>query len=159
MSNTTEEYNLIIKNIIDNPTVRQMDNFRQHYNISCFEHCKNVSFISYKICKKLNLDYTAAAKAGMLHDLFLYDWRKKEDGRKGLHAFTHPKTALDNSKKLFELSKKEEDIILKHMWPVTLKLPKYPESYIITFVDKYSAIMESLQYYSKIFPFTRNKLN
>lgn len=158
MLNITEEYNLIIKDIIENPTVKQMENFRQHYDISCYEHCKNVSFISYKLCKKLNLDYTAAAKAGMLHDLFLYDWRKRQNGRKGLHAFTHPQTALINSKKLFELSKKEEDIILKHMWPVTLKLPKYPESYIITFVDKYSAIMESLRYYIKVLSF-KNYVN
>ncbi len=87
----------------------------------------------------------------MLHDLFLYDWRYKENERKGLHAFTHPKTALENSKELFDLSPKEEDIILKHMWPVTIQLPKYPESYIVTLVDKYSAICESFKYYRKIF--------
>lgn len=147
MLNDTKEFDEIIEDITNNETVQQMKNFKQHYDTSCYEHCKNVAFISYKICKKLKLDYKAAARAGMLHDLFLYDWRKREDGRKGLHAFTHPKTALENSKKYFELTKKEEDIILKHMWPVTIKLPKYPESYIITLVDKYSAICESTGHY------------
>jgi len=33
------------------------------------------------ICKKYNLDYASAARAGMVHDLFLYDWRKRENGR------------------------------------------------------------------------------
>ena len=149
--NKLNEFKLIIHDIMQNPTVQEMKLYRQHYETSCFAHCFNVSFISYKICKKLKLDYKSVARAAMLHDLFLYDWRYKENERKGLHAFTHPKTALENSKELFDLSTKEEDIILKHMWPVTIQLPKYPESYIVTLVDKYSAICESFKYYRKIF--------
>ena len=81
----------------------------------------------------------------MVHDLFLYDWRKRQDDRKGLHAFTHPRTAYENASKLFDLNEKEKDIILKHMWPVTVALPKYKESYILTLVDKYCALNESYQ--------------
>lgn len=147
MKKYNREFELIIKDIASNNTVKRMKNFNQHYDTNCFEHCIRVSYISYLICKKLKLNYKAAARAGMLHDLFLYDWRKRQDGRKGLHAFTHPKTALENSTKLFELSDIEKDIILKHMWPVTIKLPKYKESHIVTLVDKYSAITESLSYY------------
>lgn len=141
------EFEQIIEDIINNQTVQKMKNYNQHYDTSCYEHCRNVAYISYKICKKLKLDYKSAARAGMLHDLFLYDWRKRQDGRKGLHAFTHPKTAVQNAKKIFELNEKEEDIILKHMWPLTVKLPKYSESYVITIADKYSAICESCRYY------------
>ena len=83
----------------------------------------------------------------MLHDLFLYDWRFRQSNRKGLHAFTHPKTALNNSLKLFFLNNIEKDIILKHMWPVTIKLPKYKESYIVSCIDKYCAICESINSY------------
>lgn len=144
------EFNFIINDIINNPTVLQMNNFKQHYETSCFEHCLNVSYYSYLICKKFNLDYVAAARSGMLHDLFLYDWRTKTNNRTGLHAFTHPKTALNNAKCEFDISKKEEDIILKHMWPVTLKLPKYRESYIITLVDKFCALKESFSYYKTL---------
>ena len=147
MSKEDKEFDLIIEEIVQNQTVQRMKEFRQHYDTSCFEHCKNVAFISYKICKKLNLDYKSAARAGMLHDLFLYDWRKRQDGRKGLHAFTHPRTALENSKKIFELNEKEEDIILKHMWPLTVKLPKYSESYVVTIADKYCALGESCGHY------------
>lgn len=149
MSINDKEFESIISEIAENDTVQKMRNFKQHYETSCYDHCLQVSYISYKICKKLNLNYTATARAAMLHDLFLYDWRKREDGRKGLHAFTHPQTALENSMKLFELSEKEQDIIAKHMWPVTPKLPKYPESYIVTLIDKYSAINESFKYYQK----------
>jgi uncharacterized protein len=145
-----EEFISIIKDIINNETVQEMKNFRQHYNTSCFDHCLCVSYYSYLICKKLHLDYKSVARAGMIHDLFLYDWRTRVNGRKGLHAFTHPKTALENSLKLFKLNNKEKDIILKHMWPVTIVPPKYLESYIITFVDKHCAISETFNDISKI---------
>ena len=79
----------------------------------------------------------------MLHDLFLYDWRKREPNRKGLHAFTHGKTACENACKLFDLNEKEKDMIIKHMWPVTVAFPKSLEGFILTFVDKYCAMSES----------------
>lgn len=138
------EFEEIIKDIVSNETVLKMQNFRQHYDTNCFEHCKNVAYYSYLICKKYGLDYRAVARAGMLHDLFLYDWRIKQPNRKGLHGFRHPKIALKNATKLFDLNKKEQDIIIKHMWPLTIILPKYKESYIIGFVDKYCAIKESI---------------
>ena len=141
------EFQEIIKPLIENETVQQMKNFRQHYNTSCFAHCYMASFYCYTICKKHHLDYKSVTRAAMLHDLFLYDWRKRQDGRKGLHGFTHPKTSLENAKKLFELSKKEEDIILKHMWPLTAKFPRYKESWVVIGVDKYCAIKESFNHY------------
>lgn len=143
----TTEFDSIIKDLVENKTVQKMKNYRQHYDTSCFEHCKNVAYYSYLICKKYNLDYVSAARAGMLHDLFLYDWRTKEDGRKGFHGFRHPRIALNNASELFELNVKEQDIILKHMWPITVVFPKYKESYIITLVDKYCAIQESIKAY------------
>lgn len=33
-------------------------------------------------------------------------------------------------------------MIVKHMWPLTVKLPKYAESYVIVAIDKYSAAVE-----------------
>lgn len=145
------EYVDIIKDLLEKDSVNQMKRYRQHYDVSTFEHCLNVSYISYKICKKLKLDYVSMARAALLHDLFLYDWRNHGVHKKitDKHAFTHPKCALENAKKITSLNEKEEDIILAHMWPVTIKLPKYKESYIITLVDKYSAIVEMINYYKK----------
>lgn len=135
----------IISDMIKNNTVKQMNDFKQHYETTCFEHCLVASYYCYLLCKKFNLDYISCSRAAMVHDLFLYDWRKRQNGRKGLHAFTHPQTAYDNASKLFDLNEKEKDIIVKHMWPVTLALPKYKESYILTLVDKYCALNESYQ--------------
>ena len=147
------EFYTIIRDLINNKTVQEMKNYRQHYSTTTFEHCFYVSYISYKICKRLRFDYISCARAAFLHDLFLYNWRNSSKNLNlgGLHAFIHPKIALRNANEIFDLNKKEQDIILKHMWPVTLAFPKYKESFIVTFVDKYSAIFESLKYYHSLF--------
>lgn len=142
---SNDEFIQMIDDLLNNDTVKQMKNFRQHYETSCFDHCLIASYYCYLYGKKFNLDYVSCARAAMLHDLFLYDWRKKQDDRKGLHAFTHPKTAYKNASKLFALNEKKKDIILKHMWPVTIALPKYKESYLLTLIDKYCALNESYQ--------------
>ena len=87
---------------------------------------------------------------GMLHDLFLYDWRKPQDNVDGFHAIEHPKIALKNAEKLFDLNKKEKDIILKHMWPLCSHMPRYKETFIITITDKLSALYEGILYFNKI---------
>lgn len=143
------EFEEIIKDITTNETVQKMKQFNQHCDVSCFDHCKHVAYINYLVCKKLKLDYVSAARAGMLHDLFLYDWRgsKKELGLERYHAFIHPEIALKNAEKIFDLNNKEKDIIVKHMWPVTFfSFPKHIESFIITISDKYCATMETLNY-------------
>lgn len=143
-----KEFYEIIKDLINNPTVLQMKNYKHHYNTSCYDHCLEVAYWSYLFCKKANLDYISVARAGMLHDLFLYNWRHSRKELNGWHAFVHPKIALENALKISNLSEKEKDIIVKHMWPVTFfNLPKYKESYVITIMDKISALKSCRDYY------------
>ena len=142
---SNKEFLEIIKPLIENHTVQEMRNYRQHFKTNCFDHCFLVSFYCYCICKKLHLDFVSAARAGMLHDLFLYDWREKSN-RKGFHAFTHGKSACQNACKLFDLNEKEKNMISTHMWPVTFSIPKSLEGLILTFVDKFCAIKESFYY-------------
>jgi uncharacterized protein len=137
-----KEFISIIEDMLKNEMVNEMKKYRHHFKVSCYDHCLLVSYYCYRICKKIKLDYKSSARAGMVHDMFLYDWRKRENGRTGHHAFTHPKVALENAEKNFELNDKERDIILHHMWPVTLKPPKTAEGFIITLVDKYCAITD-----------------
>ncbi|MFL0194785.1 HD family phosphohydrolase [Clostridium sp. WILCCON 0269] len=143
-----DEYKHCINDLIQNEAVLSMGNFIQHSNISCLRHSIYVSYMSYLVCKKLGLDYSSAARGGLLHDFFLYDWHiKRYDS--GLHGFTHPYTALGNANKLFHLNDVEKDIIVKHMWPLTIKLPKYKESFVVTLADKYCASMEIIKFDSK----------
>lgn len=144
-----QEFYSIINDIVVNKNFQRLKTFKQHYETSCYEHCYNASYYSFKISKKLGLNYVSLTRAALLHDFFLYDWRIK-DGRKGFHAFTHPKTSAENASILFDLSEFEKSIILTHMWPVTLSFPKSKEAFILTLVDKYCATKESVNYYKKI---------
>lgn len=133
----------IIDDLLHNETVLKMKNFRQHYETSCFDHCLEASYLCYKISKKFKLDYVSSARAAMVHDLFLYDWRERQPDRKGLHAFTHGRTSYENACKIMEINDMQKDMILKHMWPLTISIPRYRETFILTLVDKYCALSES----------------
>lgn len=152
LSNNDEEFQQIIEELINNETVQQMKNFRQHYETSCFDHCYTAAYYCFLICKKYHLDYISATRAAMLHDLFLYDWRVRQPDRKGFHAFTHGKKACENACQLFNLNEKEKDIIIKHMWPVTIEPPKSLEGLVLTLVDKYCAMSETFDVFkSRLF--------
>ena len=142
------EYYKIVEDIITSDAVLSMKDFTQHGSTTCYQHCINVSYNSYKLAKKLNFDARSTARAGLLHDLFLYDWHKVPV-RQPLfkkHGFTHSTTALKNASKNFELNRIEKDIIEKHMWPLTfLKVPKYRESFLVMIVDKYCSTMETFE--------------
>lgn len=145
LSYKDDEFQKIIEPLINNDTVLRMKDFKQHYETTCFDHCYCAAYYCYLICKKYNLDYKSATRAAMLHDLFLYDWRVKQPNSNSLHAFTHGKIACKNACKLFDLNEKEKDIIIKHMWPVTVEFPKSIEGLILTFVDKYCAMSETFE--------------
>ena len=138
-----EEHQLCIDDLVVHDNVQMMKEFRAHYNVSCYEHSVSVSHYSYLICKFLDLDYKSAARGGLLHDLYLYDWRTTTltDGR---HGFVHPRIALDNAASIFELNEIEKDIVLKHMFPLTWRPPSYKEALIVCLVDKYCATKEIL---------------
>lgn len=133
-----QEYVNIVGDLIDQPAVQKLGNYIQHHYQSRLQHSIAVSYDSYRIAKKLGLDYKSTARAGLLHDLFYYDWRTTKFDL-GTHAFIHPRVALRNAEKLTELNAKEQDIILKHMFGATLALPRYRESWIVSLVDDYEA--------------------
>lgn len=146
-TNTKTEFSLCINELINDPVVQSMENIKHHvHSVSCLDHCVFVSYMSFVICKKLNLNYTAAARAGLLHDLYLCDWSKTETSR-FQRLLIHPEMALKNASQ-FELSELEQDIIIKHMWPVTLsRVPSYRESVVVNIADKICAAIEFLHLY------------
>lgn len=125
-----------------------------HHNSSIYAHVRDVAYFSYRACKYLKLDYRSAARGALLHDFFLYDWRNHDEPdlhRDKYHGIEHPRIALANAEKYFKLNDIERDIIVKHMWPLTLVPPRYKESYIVTFADKYLSSKEFID------DFTRNR--
>jgi uncharacterized protein len=137
-----KEYESCVGDLLKNENVQSMSGFIQHGSLSCLDHCRHVSYKSYLICKALKLDYRSAARGGLLHDYFLYDWHHSP-GR--WHGFHHPRAALVNANRDFSLNRLERDIIKKHMWPLTLVPPRYRESLIVGLADKYCTMTEVVE--------------
>lgn len=134
-----------VKDIAEHPVVLRMKLYPHHGNTNCYQHCMNVAYYNYQWCRFFHLDARSAARAGMLHDLFLYDWHTHA-AKTGehFHGLTHPETAYKNAKKFFELNEIERDIIMNHMWPVTFyRLPRTKEGWITTLTDKYCGACET----------------
>lgn len=141
--NLKRDFHECIVDIEKHPVVQQMKKYPHHGNTNCYQHCLKVAYYNYLICNIFGLRAREAARAGMLHDLFLYDWHThaKKTGAH-FHGLTHPKTAMENAQKNFQLSEVEKDMVLKHMWPLTIIPPRYPESFVICLIDKYCCICE-----------------
>ena len=138
MNNTYNdfEYLNIIKSIINNNEYK--------------EHSLRVSYYSYKVAKLLNLDYKETAIGGLLHDFFITDNYNKVN-KKVSSTFKHPKIALSNANEIFNITEKEQDIIVSHMFPIVLNnVPKYLESWIVSIVDKVVGSFEFIQEYQKL---------
>lgn len=142
------EFFELIEDILFHPEFLKLKDMI-HHKSSRYDHLVSVSYHSYKIAKKYKLDYKSVARGALLHDFFLYDWREyKKNNRfsiKNNHGLNHPKVALENAIKYFDLNDKEKDIIVKHMWPKCIGMPKYKESYLVSFVDKHIATIEFLE--------------
>lgn len=131
-----------IKDLLDEDDVKELKSFSQHLNTTRLQHSINVSYYTFLWCKHLGLSYREAARAGLLHDLYLYDWKKKEQPMEGRHSVVHPMVALETAKQLAQLTPMMEDAIVKHMWPMSLHMPKYRESWVLSIADKYCAVSE-----------------
>ena len=135
-----DSYYEIVDDILKNSEFDKLKLYT-HHGITRHEHCLRVSYYTYIVCMKLHLNYIDATRAALLHDFFT-------DEVSGLKAWgrfrNHPKYALINSKKYFELSKLQENIIIRHMFPVTFIPPKYIESWIVDIIDDVSAIYDKV---------------
>lgn len=140
------EYTLIVDDILRHREFVKLDSFF-HHTASILEHVKEVSWVTFRVCRALRLDYVSATRGALLHDFFLYDWRNyKRRGNRPNHGLNHPKVALTNSLKYFVLNDVEKDIILTHMWPKLFGFPRHWESWIVSFVDKYVTLAEFIRH-------------
>ena len=139
---TDKEYLFIINDIIENNDFRKMGEIK-HHNTTRLNHSLKVSYYSYKIAKGLKLDYKDVAVGGLLHDYYIEEISECNKIRNKIRIFTvHPKDAVNNARKIVNLTEKETNIIETHMFPINYKLPKYAESWIVNFVDKLLSIEE-----------------
>lgn len=132
------EFNNIIKDILKNQEIIDL-RYEYHHGISRLDHSLNVAKLTFNICKLFKIKtIKETTRAALLHDFY----RSFEDSSfKG-----HPFVAAKNAKRVFNINEMQEDIIVKHMFPATIKLPKYKETWIVSASDKIAAIKECTRY-------------
>ena len=118
------------KEILDSDNMKREKRFIQHANVSTYDHSISVATMSLTLAAifRVKVDKVSLVRGALLHDFFLYDW--------------HDKTAFDNAKKEFKLNAIEKNIIQAHMFPLSIVMPKYKESWIVTMADKICAASE-----------------
>lgn len=130
--------------ILEHPRFLSQKNFYQHGSISTYEHVLLVANKSISIARRLpfKVKEDSLVRAALLHDYYLYDWH--HPGKEHiLHPFKHGGWAKKNAVKDFNASKREQNAIKHHMFPLTIVPPCHLEGWIITVADKSSAIKES----------------
>ena len=131
------EFNNLIAPIICNEEYQKTKKIT-HHGMTRYDHMVRVAYYSYKITKFCHLNYKATTRGAVLHDFFLEDYSDK----KAKILVNHPKIALANSLKYFELNDLEQDIIKTHMFPCGKTLPRYLESWIVNIVDDFACFFE-----------------
>lgn len=138
--NKEVEFNNIISDILKNKEFIDLK-YEIHHGISRLDHSLNVARLTYKMCKRLHVkNYEEITRAALLHDFF-----RTEDVPEKCFL-NHPLKAVENSKKNFEISDFQENIIAAHMFPVTKTIPKHVGSWIVSGADKAVAIYECTKY-------------
>lgn len=138
-----DEFMSIIEDLLECPKFEDLKEER-HHGTSRYNHLLRVAKETYKVAKKKKLNYVEATRGALLHDFYLNsELRTKNKVRM---TREHPNRALKNAKKCFKLTEIEEDCILKHMYPLTTKMPIYPESWLVSRMDKKVAAKEMAKY-------------
>ena len=134
------------KDMLNNKHIQHMKEYKQHGDISTYDHSVNVLNVAYAWAKRYKFTDEQIHNiivGAMLHDFYLYDWHTGRIRSDGIHGFIHPKKALKNANKLFKLNAKQKNIIKSHMFPMTLlSAPKCKEAWVVMMADKYCAIIE-----------------
>ena len=130
--------------------VIRMKDIQMHRGSSCYIHSFRVAKLCIKKAsrkKKYSMDdLKNVLTAAILHDYYLYDWRKHRELRKK-HGTRHPLVACANAVRDFNISKEIQDIIKSHMWPLTPRLyPKTKEAKLVNRMDNHIATREALTF-------------
>lgn len=135
-----------IQDILNHEEYQQLASFIHHRPFTTLEHSIRVAQIAYnwstRLEKTLKLDTPAITRGALLHDFFLYDWHKGQPDGSRWHGFRHPRIACQNAERCFKISEKEKDIILSHMWPLTPRIPRSREAFLVMMADKMASIQE-----------------
>ena len=135
----------LIRELAEDTRALKMKCFIQHGRITTYDHCISVAREAFNLNRRLHMhtDEKRLVRAAFLHDYFLYDWHVKDRSHR-FHGFTHPRRALENADKEFQLTETERNMIYCHMFPLTPIPPSTKEAWIVCAADKICALSETM---------------
>ncbi len=133
----SKEFWQIVQSVVEINDFVKLKNYA-HHGVDRLDHSLRVSYMTYKLTKFLHLNYKEATRAALLHDFFI----DGDESNKKILMVSHPQHAVERSKKYFDLTDLEEDIIASHMFPVAPRIPKYIESWIVDILDNIAGAIE-----------------
>ena len=143
-----DELEAVYQKFLNDEKVQKMNEIQMHRGSSCYIH----SFRVAKLCVKKAARYQRYSfedlknvlVASILHDYYLYDWRKHRELKKK-HGRRHPLVACENAVRDFNIPIEVQEIIKTHMWPLTLRsFPNSKEAIIVCIADKICALKETI---------------
>ena len=135
----------LYQTFLNDEKILRMKDISMHRGSNCYEH-------SFKVAKKAirkslnrkNVNLEVVLLGAILHDYYLYDWRKDRSKLKK-HGKNHPDIAIENAIKDFNIPDEVKKVIKSHMWPINIKdYPKSKEAKIVSISDKEVTIVESM---------------
>lgn len=116
--------------------ILKMKEIPMHRGSNCFLHSFRVARLCIKRAQRhKHVNYEVLLVGAILHDYYLYDWRKNRELRKK-HGRNHPMIAARKAKEDFGISDEVSKIIETHMWPINFKkFPKTKEARILMNAD------------------------
>ena len=93
------EFDEIISEFINNENYKELQRYVAHGKTTIFSHCINVAYLCYKYAinhQKKEYDIKSLVRGAMMHDMYFYDWHKKNHKRP--HGFFHSKIAYNNAR-------------------------------------------------------------
>ena len=138
------EFTYQISDLLLAPEVQALRTWSHHQKVTRYEHALLVAQLSYRVARNLGWDQRAAARCGMLHDLYPGETQCSGPGSFLRHAWDHPGRAVRNAGQVTELTEKERNIIESHMWPMCRTLPRSREAWLVNLVDTFVAAADKL---------------
>ena len=133
--------------LLDTSEVNSMKQWRRHFYTTCYDHSLFVSYVDFRLARYFGWNYRAAARAGLLHDLYLYD-PADNSAHPGNQCLDHPEFALRNAMALCpDLTENEKNAIVSHMFPLAVHLPRCREAVAVNMADKLCAVLEVVRLY------------
>lgn len=134
----------VFVDVCENSKFEETKQYIQHGDTSVYEHSINVAYSSMLWAIRIGCTehLEELIRGALLHDYFLYDWHESDASHR-LHGFTHPKKAFQNAEEHFELTDREKNIIVRHMFPLTPVPPTSTEAYLVCMADKMCSVQET----------------